>query len=116
MRVIQGEVAQITIGTSVKGQNGTGGLLIIYSKYIENKGQIFSNGSSGGQVTQSQAYSASGGNSGGGSINIFYKDKINNIGDILANGGSIKGKGAAKGGDGSITIGSISTGTFVKNE
>lgn len=65
-----------------------------------------------------------GGGSGGGSINIFYNNNIRNTGTIQCNGG----KGAIRyngpngygwgqnGGAGSITIGNISTGTFVKDE
>lgn len=96
---------------SPKGNNGTGGLLIIYSKNFANKYIIESNGASGGS-----SYSG-GGSSGGGSINIFYKDKISLLKEI-ATGGSAVGtsiKGGA-GGNGTVTIGNISTGTFVKDE
>ena len=56
---------------------------------------------------------APGGSSGGGSINIFYKDILSNNGNILANGGG--DDNMPKGGDGSVTIGNISSGTFTKD-
>ena len=98
------------------GQNGTGGLLVIKSNVFNNTGTISSNGSKGGT-----AYSCGGnaGGSGAGSINIFY-NSILNRGTIIATGGSGGdynpydcGYGG-KGGDGCITIGNISTGTFVQ--
>jgi hypothetical protein len=62
-----------------------------------------------------------GGSSGGGSINIFYGNNCENNGEITAVGGeavqtnikSAKRKGG-KGGDGTVTIGRILEGTFVK--
>ncbi len=67
------------VGT--RGQNGTGGLLVLYTKDLINNGQITSCGSNGGtaQIT--------GGSSGGGSINIFYKQNIELNGTISVNGG-----------------------------
>ncbi len=61
-----------------------------------------------------------GGGSGGGSINLFYKSNITR-GSINSNGGTYgTGESARRnggyGGAGSITIGNISTGTFVKDE
>lgn len=69
---------------------------------------------------------AGGGGSGAGSINIFHKENIENE-KIVANAG--QGGGASpgdahhwpgypggSGGTGCITIGNISTGTFVKDE
>lgn len=96
---------------SSKGSNGTGGLLIVYSRNIINKFFISSNGLSGG------ASASGGGSSGGGSVNIFYKDKISTLNET-ATGGSRVGtsyRGGA-GGNGTVTIGNISTGTFVKDE
>ena len=95
----------------VYGNNGTGGLLIIYSENVINKYTIASNGSNGGYAE------TGGGSSGGGSINIFYKDKISLLKEI-AIGGYATGKtrvGGA-GGNGTVTIGNIGTGTFVKDE
>ena len=96
------------------GSNGTGGLLIIYSNDLINNGTIQANGSAG-----ATAYRAGGGGSGAGSINIFYANSITK-GTITATGGAAglgtrngESANAGKGGDGSITIGSISTESFV---
>lgn len=70
-----------------------------------------------------------GGGSGGGSINLFYKVNVTK-GTILVNGGTKGnaqsvisttvgydyGYAGGNGGSGCITIGNISTGTFVKDE
>lgn len=93
-----------------KGQNGTGGLLIIYGNEIQNSGNIISNGTG---TTIHPKY-ATGGSSGGGSVNIFYNNSCNNSGTIEAKGGK-SGNGGA-GGDGTVTIGKILNGTFVKDE
>lgn len=86
-------------------------------------GAITSNGSAGYYVDYGADYGTGcGGSSGGGSINIFY-DSIENCNwsSITANGGKAiykTGENAARdgveGGKGTITAGSISTGTFVK--
>ena len=93
------------------GENGTGGLLIIYSDNINNTGKIESNGSKGTLYTM-----ISGGSSGGGSINIFYKNNITCTGPIEAKGGKIKGSTdeliGGNGGNGTISIGNISSGTY----
>lgn len=102
------------------GENGTGGLLIIYAESINNNGTIESKGSAGGKVAST--YYGAGGGSGGGSINIFYKNSYTSNGIIDFTGGaggakvasSSVGPGGA-GGNGSATIGSIATGTFVQN-
>lgn len=93
---------------------GTGGLLVIRANLIKNNSNIFSKGSA------SAGASLTGGGSGGGSINIFYKSKFENIGTIDANGvpcpvGYSSRRGGA-GGNGTITIGSISTGDFVSDK
>ena len=58
----------------------------------------------------------SGGSSGGGSINIFYKNNITCTGPIEAKGGKIKGSAdeliGGNGGNGTISIGNISSGTY----
>ena len=59
-------------------EGGTGGLLIIYSKEFNNKGNITSNG---------VGTASGGGASGGGSINVF-SNKIISEGKINAVGGS----------------------------
>ena len=93
------------------GKNGTGGLLIIYSDNINNTGKIESNGSKGTLYTM-----ISGGSSGGGSINIFYKNNITCTGPIEAKGGEVKGSTdeliGGNGGNGTISIGNISSGTY----
>lgn len=86
------------------GENGTGGLLIIYADTFVNNSIIESNGSKGGDAEYGD-HSAAGGGSGGGSINIFYKNYINK-GTIIANGGE-GGKSnynGGNGGNGSISI------------
>lgn len=54
---------------------------------------------------------------GGGSVNIFYNNQYENTGTITANGGSaIAGEGGnagGAGGRGSVSVGNISTGTYV---
>ena len=95
------------------GENGTGGLLIIYGENINNNNIIKSNGSNGGIATSDDNI-ASGGSSGAGSINIFYKDTIKGKENIFVRGGKMNNGGA--GGDGTVTIGKILNGTFVKDE
>jgi len=79
-----------------KGENGTGGLLIIYTDYLNNDGKISANGMKGG------VYDVAGGSSGGGSINIFC-NSINSREGIEAKGGEMVGTGGL-GGDGTVTI------------
>ena len=67
------------LSSSNKGEDGTGGLLIIYSNNIENNGNITSNGSSGGNDR------LGGGSSGGGTINIFYKNSYIDSEEIKIN-------------------------------
>ena len=99
---------QILRRHGLKGKNGTGGLLIIYSKNLKNSGIIKSDGTG----TSDVGWGATGGSSGAGSVNIFYKGIYNNTGTIQAIGGSAGNGGA--GGNGTVTVGNISTGTFVK--
>lgn len=94
------------------GENGTGGLLIIYVDALENYGKIESSGSMGGSAGH-----AGGGSSGGGSINIFYNKSIKQGGVIEAKGGNesklSNGYGnGGKGGDGTISVGNVSTGNY----
>lgn len=81
-----------------KGENGTGGLLILVAKDIENNGVISAKGSNGG------------GSSGGGSINIFYTGSwiMNEEAKINADGGY----GSGTGGTGAISIGKIANGIY----
>ncbi len=92
-----------------KGNDGTGGLLIIYSNIFENNGMCRANG-----VDATSTIEPAGGASGGGSINIFY-NKIENYGKFEAKGGQSVNHGGA-GGNGTVTIGSIKSGSFVKDE
>ena len=119
-----------TENTDSKGHNGTGGLLVVYADNFNNQGTISSNGSNGAgawcSLPGDYKGAVGGGGSGGGSINIFYKT-LTNSGTITANGGSggdvqsctngnmgyING---GAGGNGSVTLGNVSTGNFVINE
>ncbi len=94
------------------GANGTGGLLIIFTRNFNNKGEITSNGMDNGSLEYLNW--GVGGSSGGGSINIFYNNLISK-GNITANGGQSVGNDSKSGagGTGSITVGSIATGSFV---
>ena len=101
-------------------ENGTGGLLIIYANSFINNGSVTSNGSKGGYIRPSGNGIAGGGSSGGGSINIFYSKNYSNNGEIIANGvdgleGVDLNRSGGIGGNGSISIGNISTGTYVEN-
>lgn len=90
--------------------NGTGGLLIVYANNMNNIGKLVSCG-----VGAAECKGATGGSSGGGSINVFYKNNEENIkGKYTVTGGS-SGNGGA-GGNGTVTTGNISSGTFVKDE
>lgn len=106
------EIQQEVEGSGV-AENGTGGLLVIYSNIINTEnGKISSNGSQGGVGSLT-----GGGSSGGGSINIFYKTKINynkNNELITSLGGSIVGSKypGGRGGNGTISIGNIINGKY----
>lgn len=71
---------------SYNGQNGTGGLLILYADTIKNSTDILAKGSDGGATA-----TVGGGSSGGGSINIFYKTSYRNEGIINVDGGIAAG-------------------------
>ena len=79
--------------SSRNGQNGTGGLLILFCNrlVLGENGKIESNGSNGGDGekgrTDVRYASRVGSGSGGGAIHIFYKQIIGNINNITANGG-----------------------------
>lgn len=98
-----------------RGENGTGGLLIIYADSLLNNSTISSSGSKGGTG------STGGGGSGGGSINLFYSTSFTK-GSIISRGGSAGyystsyydyGGPGGSGGNGSISSGCIATGTYV---
>lgn len=97
------------------GANGTGGLLNIFAGTFDNKGNIEAEGVTNTLIGDDNPGGV-GGASGGGSINIFYHNLVSK-GEISTKGGeSVRGTyGAASGagGNGSITMGSIATGSFV---
>lgn len=107
-----GKGAENGFGNSEEGtgENGTGGLLIIYSNAFNNLGNIESNGSKGGTYGDT-----GGGSSGGGSINIFYNQEFNQIGRIVTNGGKNDGRGS-EGGNGTVSTGSIFTGNYIADK
>lgn len=104
-----GSKSQLGNNAEYKGKDGTGGLLIMYTNQYNNKGTIESNG-----TESTDTISPVGGASGAGSINIFYNEFIANN-TCIAKGGESKCYGG-EGGNGSITIGNISTGTFQNYE
>ena len=86
---------------------GTGGLLIVYTRALQNNGNIVSNGvgSSTSSISNTNGRVDPGGSSGGGSINIFA-GRIENNSTISANGGAATAlwtTGGA-GGQGSTTL------------
>ena len=85
-------------------KGGTGGLLIIYTKSMINRGNINSNGTNGYSGPSENC--AGGGGSAGGSINIFYTD---------GPGGTAEYNGGVAG-SGTITVGKILDGTFIKEK
>lgn len=93
------------------GENGTGGLLVIYANSIGNTGKIEANGSKGGLYGE-----GAGGSLGGGSINIFYNKSIEQNGIIVATGGeafgATEGYFGGKGGDGAVSIGEVPAGSY----
>ena len=104
-----------TVNHTNDGANGTGGLLVIYANDIDNKATISANG-----TNNKSGYRFTGGGSGAGSINIFYYNSYVSTGTISAIGGT-DGKEtdvterSGFGGNGSITIGSVRTASFVAN-
>lgn len=96
---------------SAKGENGTGGLLTIYSNKFINNNDIQAEGCKGGVGAYN---TGSGGSSGGGSINIFYNEEYVNNGTISADGGNTnyRSNNGGPGGNGSITIGQIVDGSY----
>ncbi len=97
-----------------KGNDGTGGLLVIYADEYQNNGKVEANGV-GSTDSVAVANGVAGGASGGGSINIFYNKCICNV-SYHADGGKAYDVDGGKGGDGgngSIVNGKIENGTFV---
>lgn len=67
------------------GNNGTGGLIIVYSNSIINNGEIEAKG-----MEPQATYGTVGGASGGGSINIFYTDVYSGNNAVATGGKRIK--------------------------
>lgn len=87
------------------GNNGTGGLLIVFGKNITGSGSFIAKGTDGKNLR----YAGYGGGSGGGSINVFYETAdLSNI-TFNSKGGAINAQ------DGSTSKGSIATGTYVES-
>ena len=101
---------------NLKGNSGTGGLLIIYSDSLINRGTISANGVGSSKVNlgTSSKLNASGGPSGGGSVNIFYQNAISGKQNMEATGGVYSvGTGTSRyaggnGGNGTVTVNKIS--------
>lgn len=104
-----GQIGSFNEFNEQKGYNGTGGLLIIHANSFTNNssGKVLACGVEG------RGYS--GGSSGGGSINIFYRQSVANTGTISAHGGFTKDGASRRGGNGSVSVGSISTSTYVNS-
>ena len=101
-------------GHDSAAQQGTGGLLIIYANEFSNSGNIYAKGANGAE--NNTYMSCRGGSSGGGSINVFYNTLVNK-GSFSVTGGSTNKKDnqGGAGGSGSVSTGSIATGTYVAN-
>ena len=130
--IIAGTSGYIRLGsenTDYTGGEGSGGLLVIYANELNNQGTISSNGSNGAgawcNLPGEYKGAVGGGGSGGGSINVFYRT-LSNIGTITANGGAggdvqncIDGNmgciNGGAGGNGTVTLGNVSSGNFVEN-
>lgn len=106
-----------TSGTQTKGQDGVGGLLMLYSDTLTNVGKISSQGSdgAGGTFRFTQRYNGAvgGAGSGGGSVNIFTRLVVNagevtaeggKGGKIVATGANMGALNGGDGGDGTVTI------------
>lgn len=98
VRAASNEGGEGGTGNPGVGNNGTGGLLVLYANEYENNGLIRANG------TDSSVGGKGGhGSSGGGSMNIFYTANIIK-GIVEAKGGLIGGAGGA----GTVTYTQIS--------
>jgi hypothetical protein len=87
--------------SSVSGAGGRGGgIIIVFSRYVEVNGIIYSNGMAGGNATRVEEGSGGGGGGAGGSI--YLKGQSISIGSnrILASGASGGAKGNIPSGDG----------------
>ena len=117
------------------GSSAPGGLLTIYAKNIINLGTVTADGGTGGSGNYRAAWTSNsgtyyparyaggaGGGSGGGSVNIFYEN-IENYKTITAKGGSggtsknqnNATRNGGAGGNGSVCLGSVSSGDYEVN-
>ncbi len=110
-----GNPAGTNLGTPTTNANGTGGLLVIYCKSGSGTGSAISCG-----TQASLGFTYTGGSSGGGSVNIFIEEG-NSLGwtTNVAGGASAPPTGSfpktgGPGGAGTVTIGTIASGSFVK--
>lgn len=106
------------IANAYEIENGTGGLLVIYSDNVINNGTITARGINSKVVLigdySKGGYNAPGGASGGGSVNIFYKNNCVNGTISVSGGASATGHvTSGAGGNGSISVGQIVDGTYV---
>ena len=100
--------------SGTNGKKGTGGLLIIYADSIVNNNKISANGTESFGVTLANVSTKIyGGPSGGGSVNIFYNTSYTSTGTVESNGGA--NENGVTGGAGSVSIGSLRTGSYVAN-
>lgn len=96
-------------GGRPRGNEGTGGLLILIVKgnlKIGPNASITSNGSNGGNATDPGSWGGGGG-SGGGIIIIFYGGSLVNHGTLTSNGGSggtSNNNNAGSGGAGTVSL------------
>lgn len=88
-------------------KGGTGGTIVIFTELATGNGNVSSNGSTWGNGTEG------GGSSGAGSINIFITSNQNKLTWKCTSDGYQNGL-IAKGGNGSISIGSLNTGSYIE--
>ena len=97
-----------------QGNNGTGGLLIVYAQTLSGTGNFSAHGTN----AKGADYYGKAGASGGGSINIFYNTTTLTGVNCNSNGGTAV-KGSYPGGDGkngTISVGTVATGNYVELE
>ena len=86
-----------------KGNDGTGGLLILYSRELENNSIISADGIK--SSVPDAGHFPAGGASGGGSVNIFTEYMSGN-GELSAKGGA-SAQYSGKGGEGTVTVAKV---------
>lgn len=90
------------INLTTPGENGTGGLLVIFANNLEQKGSLTAVGAAGGKVYNDYKYNieygSSGGGSGGGCI-VLISDNFTITGSYNVNGGAggiVTGSGSGR--------------------